>query len=335
MDLIDKFLSVTIWVTNLCNMKCTYCYEGQDKNNKKMSVQTAENVIDWILSYMNEKKYKFLNIRFHGGEPTINIEVIRYIIDRLKLQKKCSCFYELTTNGYNVSDEDIKFLCLNISELSISIDGNRESHDKYRVDINGKGTYEKTLMCAYKMLKQKEDLTIRMTINPENVGSLFADVKLLRDKGFKKFNICPNMYHDNWTIAEVDELEEQCCKIRNKIANDKCEFSLPIGQRLVKLASCGGGDSSFNILPNGKIYPCTCAVEEEYCIGDVFSGINIVKLNRIREIANMFLPICKECGGYESCICVRCKFMNKKITGDYLIPVALFCELHRRNSGWK
>lgn len=333
MEINSGFFSVTIWVTQVCNMRCTYCYEGSEKKHVSMSMQTAIQIVNWIEHYMDDNEYKYLLVRFHGGEPTLNIEIIEYIVNALNHTLEYKPYFEITSNGYGLSENTINYLCANIHEISISIDGNKKWHDKNRKDLNGKGTFDSVMISADKILRKKRDVIIRITVTPENVDLLYDNLKNLKTKGYRKFNIGPDIYSEKWNVYNLDNMVEQCCKIRQDLHDEFCDISLPISEKVVKLPSCGGGYNSFNILPDGRIYPCIIAIEEKQCIGNVFEGIERNKLKEIRALIERPLQTCETCKGYESCICVRCKFMNKKITGDYLKPVALFCELHRR-SAW-
>jgi len=66
-DLIHGF-GITLYVTENCNLKCTYCYQGNCHSNKRMTFELACDVIDKALKneYFNEieKIYKEMSSHF-------------------------------------------------------------------------------------------------------------------------------------------------------------------------------------------------------------------------------------------------------------------------------
>ena len=53
-------MEITIWLTYMCNLACTYCYEGNIKRTQSMSMETADRVMEFITYKINslEKKRK-------------------------------------------------------------------------------------------------------------------------------------------------------------------------------------------------------------------------------------------------------------------------------------
>lgn len=66
---------ITILVTRKCNLKCEYCY--QEHNEKNMSREISNQIVDIV------RRYNIKNISFFGGEPLINWEIIKHIVDEL------------------------------------------------------------------------------------------------------------------------------------------------------------------------------------------------------------------------------------------------------------
>ena len=65
-NLEERIMNYTIVVTNKCNLKCSYCYEGE-KDYKSMTIETADYVVDFIRKTLEESKDEKINIIFHGG----------------------------------------------------------------------------------------------------------------------------------------------------------------------------------------------------------------------------------------------------------------------------
>jgi len=81
----NRKLAYMIFVTMECNFRCSYCYEGIDKETWSMNIDIADKVIAFILTNSDFDKADEIEIAFHGGEPLLNFDIIKYII--LKLNK--------------------------------------------------------------------------------------------------------------------------------------------------------------------------------------------------------------------------------------------------------
>ncbi|MCM1112406.1 MAG: radical SAM protein [Muribaculum sp.] len=327
-----KLIGFTIWVTAACNMGCKYCYEGQDKFGINMNGRIANQVAKWIIDMMRKKKMQYAIIRFHGGEPTLNIPIIKQIIKTFEHVSKLNFLYYITTNGYSISDEDILYLSEHFSDISISLDGMEKSHDTYRMDQYGRGTFQSVLDTAKRMNAIFPKMWIRMTIRSSECVDFNDNIHFLVSIGFKNIAAAIDLGDEEWSASTIDLLRNQCLKIKKEFKDKKgYRLQIPFGNEVANLCVCDSGLERFDIDPMGRLYPCTYAIEEkELCLGDVFDGINEEVLGRVRSICEEELANCKGCGGYKSCVSVRCKFINKKHTGDYFTAMPLVCEVHRR-----
>lgn len=325
----------TIWVTKACNMRCKYCYEGSEKEYEFMTAQTAEAVIDWILKTISPLKRKIFVVRFHGGEPLLNIGIIKFIIEKLNKTEGMCFVFQITTNAYCLEQEVLEYVTEHMSGISVSLDGNKTINDINRLNILGESTFAVVLKNAKAMQKKYLGLQIRMTVDSITCEELSKNVLYLVGEGFLSIDAEIDFFDEGWTKEKVDFLERECLIVYRKLSKLKVKtnISLPIGFKPFKKSCCMGGINEFNIDPTGRIYPCSYAVgDEELCIGNVSAGICMHRQGKLREINMMEMKSCVGCGGYESCVNVRCRIVNKKIMGDYLKPIPLICELHRRNA---
>ena len=73
-----KIKTITITLTQSCNLKCSYCYEN-NKSPKVMTFNVAQQIIDKELQ--NKDKYTGFEIDLFGGEPFLQFELIKQITD--------------------------------------------------------------------------------------------------------------------------------------------------------------------------------------------------------------------------------------------------------------
>lgn len=166
---------VTLWLTRKCNLRCVYCYEGE-KKYYSMTKKTFDDSLQFITKFFLNSGDEFLGITFHGGEPMLEFEKIEQCVNYFasieSMKNKVS--YILTTNGTIMTDKQIDFLVKHIN-LSISIDGKKEQHDKYRIFPDGTGSYNLAAVNAQKVLAKNEYVRARMTITKEKIPYIFED----------------------------------------------------------------------------------------------------------------------------------------------------------------
>lgn len=128
-------------VTTACNMNCVYCQANNGKNNSAlfMTKEMAEKAVDIALSSPTEQ----LSFEFQGGEPLLNFNIIKHIVDYTESVKGCkSISYNIVTNLTLLTNEIIDFFCQYNFGVSTSIDGTKFVHNQNRPFLNGDGTFD-------------------------------------------------------------------------------------------------------------------------------------------------------------------------------------------------
>ena len=77
-------MECTLYLTENCNLKCSYCYEGDDKRKKILSSDDLKTAIDFIVQHNPEGEK--LDLTFLGGEPLLNKKLIYECMDITSLQ---------------------------------------------------------------------------------------------------------------------------------------------------------------------------------------------------------------------------------------------------------
>ena len=137
-------------VTNKCNMQCVYCQAQNGKTipNGIMTKETAQKAVDIALSSPTDH----LSFEFQGGEPLLNFDVIRFIVEYSEKHKRNKHIqYNIVSNLTLINDEIIKFIKENNIGLSTSLDGNECVHNNNRKYRNHKGTYSDVIKSILKV----------------------------------------------------------------------------------------------------------------------------------------------------------------------------------------
>jgi len=141
-------------VTKRCNQLCVYCQAGSSELQKDydMTKETAKKVVDIIF----QSKSNSINIEFQGGEPLLNWEVVRFIVEYAKEKNKIAkkrLMFSLVTNLSLMTDKKYNYLILAGVNICTSLDGPAHVHDKNRPFPNGKGSYKEVTSWIEKSAK--------------------------------------------------------------------------------------------------------------------------------------------------------------------------------------
>lgn len=327
-----KKMNYAIWVTTTCNLKCKYCYEGIEKPTLRINKEMADHILEYIFKYKGDIYDKELDIDFHGGEPLLEFETIKYLVNKIneKYKTEKNIHFGMTTNATILNDEILKFIIHYIGDITVSLDGTETVHGYYRPFKNGRSSYDIAITNSKKILKYRPQLRVRMTVTSRGVNSLAENVIHLINNGFRIIVPGIDFFDHEWNNQKIEVLEKQILMIKkyikenNEVSVSLCDPILLRGENI-----CRGGINSQNILPDGLIYPCMMAGgKKEFCIGNIYEGVDKEKLF---EIMKQNCHINKECVGCSisnGCNGKRCKIINKLLNGDYKLPSALECEIN-------
>lgn len=86
------FNKITFEITRKCNMNCIHCAKGRSQN-----ITITKEIIDKTLDVV--KNNKIYEIELFGGEPTLEPDMIEYIVDGIIKRHIIFAHFNMTTNG--------------------------------------------------------------------------------------------------------------------------------------------------------------------------------------------------------------------------------------------
>jgi His-Xaa-Ser system radical SAM maturase HxsB len=142
---LQEFTSLHMLVTTLrCNQRCEYCQvscEGDDAVQFDMNVETAKKIVDTIFKTPS----KCIKIEFQGGEPTLNWEIIPFVVEYAKelnnVHRK-NVDFVVCSNLTAMTKEKFEYLAKHGVYVSTSLDGPIDLHDCCRKQRIGRSSYE-------------------------------------------------------------------------------------------------------------------------------------------------------------------------------------------------
>ena len=170
-DFLSHFTSLhMIEITRRCNQKCTYCQvssQDPDKSHYDMDIETARKTVDLILMTPS----KSIKIEFQGGEPLLNYETVKYIIEYASRQasmKDKKIEFVACTNLTRATDDMLKYFADNNVLISTSLDGPENVHNFGRRYRDGTGSYRDVIKSLEKTKKY---------IEPSKISALMTTTK--------------------------------------------------------------------------------------------------------------------------------------------------------------
>ncbi len=339
-------------MTHDCNLRCEYCFasQGSYKGEREiLSYETGKKAFDFLVN--NSGLRRNLEVDFFGGEPLMNFETIKKLVDygRSLEEKHNKHFrFTITTNGVLLDDEKIDYINENMDNVVLSIDGRKSTNDRMRKTINEKGSYETIVKNFQNFVSKRmdKDYFARGTFTAYNLD-FSEDVKHIRDLGFDKISVEPVVANPEEKYALKEEhleiLKKEYEKLTelyiesNKEENKKFNFfhfniELDGGPCIYKRSiGCGAGTEYVAITPNGDIYPCHQFVgQDEFVIGNVDEGIRNEEItDKFKNVSVNEKPVCKDCWAKYYCS-GGCHANAYNFNKDFNIPYSVGCELEKK-----
>lgn len=281
--------SMVILVSECCNFACSYCYGVYTEKKGIMTKDVAFKAVDLA------SKLGIKDLVFFGGEPMLNFSLIKDIVEyveNIERNDSIKTTFRMTTNASLISEDIAKYFQSHNFEISVSMDGDRHSHDLTRVFNNHESSYDAVLNGINFLNKYDVLSLIEITYSARHRGGLAEQIR-------SALSLCPNV-----SVACVDGKEKckhECDVVKGDLLFEFYETLLDYeknelseGQSLIGakelynkicngeplyLPSCICSDigSRLIVAVNGNIIPCPEMTEMEDYIIDNINNISTTK----------------------------------------------------------
>jgi uncharacterized protein len=184
-------IRLTVLTTLQCNFACDYCIQGDhgdyNKQAARMSLETAARVADWTESRLDAVAPASFALTFFGGEPLLNLPVVYYLAERLWTAcqaRGVSMLINVITNGLLLTEDVVDRLSpYGLNGIKITLDGDRETHNRMRPLRGGQGTFDK-IVANIRRVAHKTRIAIGGNFDADSVDSYPALLDFLAAEEF-------------------------------------------------------------------------------------------------------------------------------------------------------
>ena len=309
--------ALCLHVAHTCNLNCSYCFAAQGKyqgDRALMSFEVGKQAFDFLIA--NSGTIRNLEVDFFGGEPALNFEVVKQLVEyarSIEKEHNKNFRFTYTTNGVILTDEMMEYLNREMSNVVLSLDGRREVNDHFRRDYSGKGSYDTIVPNFQKLVESRDgkNYYVRGTFTHNNVD-FTNDIFHMADLGFTELSmepvVCPPTDPYALTDEDLPKLFDQYEILAKEMIKRRREgrpftfyhymLDLKNGPCIYKrIAGCGSGTEYMAVTPWGDLYPCHQFVgDKKYLLGNIWDGVKNTEVqDEFRRCNAYSREDCRDC----------------------------------------
>ncbi len=282
------------------------CYETH-KCDERMSFETAKKFIDLLFGmdennhrYVNEQEANGICLDFIGGEPLLEVKLMDkiceyFVLEALRRNHRWATRYmiSISTNGVAYFEPAVQHFFKkwgNKVSVGITIDGNKELHDKRRRFADGRPSYDLAAAAFKDAIKRYGYDGTKLTIARANLPYLATAFKdMINEFGVSYIQGNP-VFEEEWNNEDANLYYHQIKEVADWLLEDDRWRRIGtsfldqwIGHALPESDNqngCGGSMKMLCVDTDGKIYPCVryspVSIGEKAagaCVGDVDNGL--------------------------------------------------------------
>lgn len=278
-------------VSGMCNIRCKYCFYADE--TQKRTVANYGKMSEEVLSVLVKKTLAEASecaFMFQGGEPTLaGLPFYQYLVQLVKQENKRGIHvqYAIQTNGMGIDDQWAEFFSENQFLVGLSMDGIQSTHDRWRVDVQGQGTYVRVRHAAEILRHHGVDFNIVTVVTAQvakRITTIYSEYRQLgfdyqqfipcldplgEERGRSVHSLTPSLYAR--FLKTLFDCWYEDWKAGQFVYNRTFENYI-LMLRGYPPESCGmGGGCSRQLVveADGSVFPCDFYVLDDYCIGNL------------------------------------------------------------------
>lgn len=305
-------LGYTIVPTVACNMACVYCYESPVAG--VMDERVRARIVEMVKAQAGQG-LKELSINWFGGEPLLCLDTLETLSRDLMAvcdEHKAVFKPSVVTNGVLYTREAaLRLRELRVGFVQITLDGDRETHDRRRPMRNGRGTFD-TILENLEETCGIIPIALRINIDVHNAERALAFYdELTRQPWWRGDSIFPYYGQVRSETNSCRCKEEECLKDgdfyrlqmeleKHMVSRGNHTYSYPS-----PATGCGATNAQGYVIgPQGELYKCWNDVgNPKRVVGSIFEPAQWHPLH-VQFLTESFEddPECRDCAVLPICL---------------------------------
>ena len=311
-DVAHNFLILSL--TSGCNLACKYCFAEITKKYNTMNFEVAKKAIDNMINQQNDRDE--YNIFFFGGEPLLKKELVKQIAEyayKEITEKDKQIKFLINTNATLIDDDTLQMFKRYNFTVTVSLDGPKMYHNRNRVYVNGKGSFQKVMKGIELLKKNNIQTNIRATFSPDTRDlvsnfEFFESLKLPYTYSFTiNSEYKANLKETYFEEYQFEIIEKEMFRVMDffyeKISRIDAIYYTGLNQKLSlvrhkkkRTHACEAGRRSIVVDDNGNYYACQNMIPyKQTVLGCVDSGFSEEKKRMFRSEELSLIDECHNC----------------------------------------
>jgi len=353
----DAFDTLVLHISNMCNMKCRYCFAGHGSYQSEQGLMNPAIAVMAVKRYYS--RYRFIReIKFFGGEPALNLPAILAVGECVEMMHDEGAIekmpvFKIIMNGTILNDELINLINRFKIKVVFSIDGPASVHNMARTLPNGSGSFSIVKENFFKLRQatdEQQPYSINVTYNhihEENHISIHDIVRFCTETfsvKSQKVNVSEVSATQDSNLA-LQSPESMLYSVKEALfyaENGDARMHMKLQaivkrlkkRRCTSIYFCSAAGSWSAVSFKGDVYPCLMFMDrKEYYMGNVsecffekepYLSVYEKFQNRVKSDQ----PGCLSCD-YRN-LCSVCMGINEYETGDLYLSTPQSCE-HKKD----
>jgi uncharacterized protein len=193
--------------------------------------------------------------------------------------------FDMTTNGVLMTEEMAQYCARHRIMVLLSVDGLEATHDRFRLDRGGHGTFAAAMRAARILKETQRWVGVKITVMPDNADRLLEDVRGLYALGINQF-VIGHATGITWPPGAMRAYAEQLAAVFHWYSEHP-RHDLRIAEFEERhddgaFFGCQAGRDSITAAVDGEISPCAkvLALDNKNLVaklGDVRYGLTHLK----------------------------------------------------------
>src|SRR5437868_6356361 len=262
---------VTLMPTLQCNLACNYCFQKEHPSFTKMSSPTEDATLEWLLRQVDERGLPHLVVHYFGGEPTTRKDYCLRTAEVLSSAMKArggTFAWQMTTNGVLLDLEFAKQMeRFGKGTFKVTLDGDKETHDKERVYRNGRGSFDVIFDNVVALANAGVNVRIGGNFFPDQAASFEKLLDRIEKSGIAqklqgvRFKpIADTQRESNGTCTNCSAQEETRTLVQLNKSVERRKMAAPVLEGELLEAMLGPCElhwkNNYTIDPEGNVYKC-------------------------------------------------------------------------------